>query len=217
MTARVMLVEDHQLMAQSLQAALTAEGLHVVRAPLDDADAVLACARELRPEVVLLDLDLGGRIGQGEGLVAPLVAQGAQVVVVSGSTDRMRVARAVEAGAAGFVSKAEEFEALLGAVLDAAAMQELLGPVERTLLLLELHRQREEEASRTAAFDALTPREGRVLAALVEGEPAAAIARADYVSEATVRAQIRSVLAKLGVNSQLAAVAAARRAGWQPA
>lgn len=216
MTVRVLLVEDHQLMAQSLQVALRAEGMTAVRAPLDDVEAVLACARELEPQVVLLDLDLRGRIGDGVVLVAPLVALGAQVVVVSGSEDRVRVAQAVEAGAIGCVSKAEDVDVLLGAVQDAAAMQELLTPVQRTMLLLELHRQRQEHDDRMAPFRSLTPRERDVLRAMMDGQAASAIAKAVFVSEATVRTQIRSVLAKLRVNSQLEAVAAARRAGWSP-
>jgi DNA-binding NarL/FixJ family response regulator len=55
-----------------------------------------------------------------------------------------------------------------------------------------------------------------VLAGLLAGEPAEAIAHRSYVSLATVRSQIRAILLKLGVNSQLAAVAMAREAGWSP-
>ncbi len=62
----------------------------------------------------------------------------------------------------------------------------------------------------------LTPREQEVLRDLMDGRSAEAIARASYVSLATVRSQIRAVLQKLAVNSQLAAVAKARQAGWRP-
>lgn len=216
MGTRVLLVEDHLLMAQSLRAALESEGMEVVTAPLDSAESVLACAREHAPDVVLLDLVLRGALPDGQVLVAPLVEQGCQVLVVSGTDDRMRIARAVEAGAAGVVGKDADFEVLLAAVEDAVALQEVLLPSQRTELLLELHRQRQEDDARLAAFHALTPRESQVLAALMDGQAAAVIARDTYVSEATVRSQIRSVLAKLGVNSQLEAVAAARRAGWEP-
>ncbi len=63
-------------------------------------------------------------------------------------------------------------------------------------------------------FEQLTPREAEVLRHLAAGLPAAAIASSSHVSEATVRTQIRAVLSKLGVQSQLQAVAVARRAGW---
>lgn len=67
-----------------------------------------------------------------------------------------------------------------------------------------------------ADFERLAPRERDVLAALPEGQPAERIAVDAVVSVTTVRTRIRSVLTKLGANSQLAAVAKARRAGWEP-
>ncbi|HXP98899.1 MAG TPA: LuxR C-terminal-related transcriptional regulator [Solirubrobacteraceae bacterium] len=66
------------------------------------------------------------------------------------------------------------------------------------------------------AFAILTPREQRVLAELMEGHTADQIAKESWVSVSTVRSQIKSILHKLGVNSQLAAVAMAWRAGWRP-
>jgi DNA-binding NarL/FixJ family response regulator len=67
-----------------------------------------------------------------------------------------------------------------------------------------------------APFESLTPREAAVLGDLLEGRSADDIAEASFVSITTVRAQIRSILSKLGVRSQLAAVSMARRAGWSP-
>ena len=99
--------------------------------------------------------------------------------------------------------------------LEAAPQHELgLSPVERAAALIELRRRREEAECRLAPFEQLTGREQEVLAYLIEGVPADAIAQECVVSVATVRTQIRSVLQKLDVNSQLAAVAMARRAGW---
>ena len=68
--------------------------------------------------------------------------------------------------------------------------------------------------SRLAPFAILTPREQSVLAELMEGRTADAIAKSGWVALSTVRSQIKSILQKLGVNSQLAAVAFARQAGW---
>jgi two-component system, NarL family, nitrate/nitrite response regulator NarL len=66
----------------------------------------------------------------------------------------------------------------------------------------------------TTGLDQLTPRERHVLVAMMAGRPAAEIARDNYVSLTTVRSQIRGILSKLGVNSQLAAVSLAFHAGW---
>jgi DNA-binding NarL/FixJ family response regulator len=69
---------------------------------------------------------------------------------------------------------------------------------------------------RFAGFERLTPRERQVLVALMSGSTAQEISKASYVSVPTVRSQIRSILSKLGVSSQLAAVVLAYRSGWGP-
>ncbi len=97
-------------------------------------------------------------------------------VVVSGTTDREQICRAVELG--------------------------------------EMCQQHDRRSSVLAPFHCLTAREGQVLRALAEGVGVAAIAADWFVSEATVRSQVRGVLTKLGVTSQLEAVAAAHRCGW---
>ena len=71
-------------------------------------------------------------------------------------------------------------------------------------------------AAAGCCFGFLTNREQQVLAALMDAVPAVEIARTSFMSEATVRHHIRSILMKLNVNSQLAAVVAAYRAGWKP-
>jgi two-component system nitrate/nitrite response regulator NarL len=210
-----MLIEDHQLLAQSLHIALEAEGLVVCTPGLGTADVLLDAAADFGPDVVLLDLDLPEPINDGSSLIAALCAGGSQVVVVSGTTDRLRVAQCLELGAAGFLSKNAPIETLLTAVLDLSSLQALMSPNERQNLLAELRAQRAEERERLALFAHLTPKERLVLRAMIDGLPAEKMAQQWVVSEATVRSQIRAVLTKLGVNSQLAAVAAARRARWE--
>jgi DNA-binding NarL/FixJ family response regulator len=212
---KVMLVEDHQLLAQSLQIALEAEGLAVLTASLTSAEDVLKTAMRFKPDVVLLDLDLPEPIVDGSSLIPPLSDGGSQVVVVSGTNDRLRLAHCLQLGAAGFLSKNAPIETLLAAVLDISSLQALLSPNERLDLLAELRAQRAEERERLALFAHLTPKERRALRAMMDGLPAERMAQEWFVSEATVRSQIRAVLTKLGVNSQLAAVAAARRARWE--
>jgi DNA-binding NarL/FixJ family response regulator len=209
----VLLIDDHELLAQTLALALRAEGLVVEAPPVTSPEAVLAAAERVHPDLVLLDLDLGA-MGSGVSLVAPLLALGAEVVILSGATDALRLAEGIEAGASAWVSKAAPFPQLLGAVRAAAGGAGLLSATERSDLLVALQRRRAEERARLAPFERLTPRERQVLAALVAGRPAEGIAKDLVVSLATVRSQIRSLLLKLGVHSQLAAVAMARCAGW---
>jgi DNA-binding NarL/FixJ family response regulator len=146
--------------------------------------------------------------------VQPLTELGARVLVVSGTADQLRLAETVERGAVGFLSKQAPFEQLLSTVLDVVAQRPVLSTARRYELMAELRSARAARSRDLAPFETLTPRERAVLAALAQGHRAETIAAAAVVSEATVRSQIRGVLAKLGVNSQLEAVALAWAVGW---
>lgn len=211
----VLVVEDHALLAQSLAIALNAEGCPTRVAELIDAATLLQQVRTMRPSVILLDLDLG-ILGDGVALVQPLTALGARVLVVSGTTDRLRLTETVERGAVGFLSKTVPFETLLSTVLDVVAQRVVLSTARRYELMAELRLARAARTKDLAPFKTLTARERTVLSGLARGHRAETIASEAVVSEATVRTQIRSVLTKLGVNSQLEAVALAWTVGWFP-
>lgn len=213
---RVLLVEDHELLAQSLVLALRAEGIEAERAPLTSTDAVLETAGSGSYELVLLDLDLGPGLGYSLPLIKPLQRTGARVVILTAVTDRERLAECIEEGAIGLVSKSQPFDQLLAALHDAVALGTLLKPGQRDDLLAELRRQRHQRRAELAPFEGLTRREREVLGALMEGKTAEDIASEWFVAMSTVRSQIRSLLAKLGVHSQVAAIGMARRAGWSP-
>lgn len=85
---------------------------------------------------------------------------------------------------------------------------------QRQELLAELRPSRSANRDGFAAFDALSAKERSVMCRLVAGDPAGVIAATSFVSLATVRTQVRAIFHKLGVTSQLAAVAMARDAGW---
>lgn len=210
----VLLVEDHELLAETLQVALVSEGVSTEVVELISAQDVLALVELLRPRLVLLDLELGKAIGDGAALVRPIMSLGSAVLVVTGVTDMTRVAVAVESGAVGYVAKSESFERLLSVVRDALAGRPVLAEAERFELLALLRHRRAGDAIRQAPFDRLTPRERQVLRALADGISVEAIAERWIVSSATVRTQVRGILTKLDVGTQLAAVARARQSGW---
>ena len=214
--ARVLIVDDHQLLAQGLELGLRRKGLATVVTDSVSADAVLGAARTHRPDVVLLDLDLGDGGGSSLPLIQPLGDLGAVVLVLTAVTDRAKLGACIEQGAAGVASKAESFESILDKVQLATEGRSPVPLPSRQALLDDLREHRLQEARRRAPFEALSPREQAVLAGLLDGLAAEQIAETNYVSLATVRSQIQSILRKLGVNSQLAAVALARRAGWRP-
>ena len=216
MNASVLIVEDHALLAQSLVFALRAEGVDAQTIRPDSTTEILDAADKLRPTVVLLDLDLGGEIGTSIPLIAPLEALGSQVVMVTGVSDRVRLAECLEAGATGLINKSTPFADLVQAVQEVVELGTLVPPQQRHELLGELRRQRAADRDRMAPFERLTGREQQVLGALMKGKSAERIAEEYFVSLATVRSQIRAILLKLDVNSQLAAVAMARESEWQP-
>lgn len=211
---KVLIVEDHELLAGTMAMALRQQGLEVHAAAGPSASAVVDLAEKLAPVLVLLDLDLGSTMGSGLDLIRPLIDTGARVVMVTGVADRARLGACIEAGAVGVVSKAAEFSVLIDAVHQAIEGAPLMGEDERRALLDAARDRRRADHDRLKPFDALSPKEQAVLVHLLAGESAETIAEKSYVSLATVRSHIRAILLKLGVNSQLAAVALARNAGW---
>lgn len=216
MSVSILIVEDHDLLAQSLKLALRGDGFEAELADDLTADGILKIADRMRPSVVLLDLDLGADVGTSLPLIPGLRALGASVVMVTAAESRARLGECIDAGALGIVAKSAGFDDLLGAIRDACEMRTLLSKPERDELLDEMRRQHAADRERDERFDRLTARERQVLAALCDGKSADMIASEAFVSVATVRTQIRALLQKLGVKSQIAAVAMARRASWGP-
>ncbi|HLF99665.1 MAG TPA: response regulator transcription factor [Acidimicrobiia bacterium] len=214
---RVLIVDDHQLIAQGVATALDGEGIEARVAIGPTRDDVLEAAREAEPHVVLLDLQIGGEIGSGLDLIRPLSELGASVIVLTGVTDEAALAECLEAGAFGLARKSEPFEQLVAKVIAASRGETVTPAHERFALIDHLRTRRAEDRERFAPFARLTARETEVLAGIIDGKQAEVIARDAFVSVATVRSQIRSVLRKLDVNSQLAAAALAREVGWNPA
>ncbi|HEY4409937.1 MAG TPA: response regulator transcription factor [Acidimicrobiia bacterium] len=210
---RLLLVDDHRLLVETLQMSLSAAGFAVSVAPCGSFAEVLAEAAAVRPTLVVLDLDLQGA-GFGYDLIGPLRELGAEVLVLTGTTDRIELARCLEAGALGVSSKTTGFASVLDEVRRTAAGETVTPVTIRTQLLADLAAHRRAADKRRAPFETLSGRERDVLRLICEGHQAAAIAQASFVSLATVRTQIRSILMKLDVTSQVAAVALARQNGW---
>jgi DNA-binding NarL/FixJ family response regulator len=210
---RLLLVDDHRLLVETLQVSLTQAGFSVAVAPCGSFADVLAAADAVRPTLVVLDLDLQGA-GYGYDLIGPLRELGAEVLVLTGTVDRTELARCLEAGALGIASKADGFGSVLDQIQRAADGEAVTPITLRTQLLADLAAQRRADEQRKAPFEALSCKEREVLRQIVEGKQAATIAKDSYVSLATVRTQIRSILLKLEVTSQVAAVAMARQGGW---
>jgi DNA-binding NarL/FixJ family response regulator len=213
---RVLIVEDHVLLAESLAVALRLRGFDDVQVAdagrLDD-EAVLGLADAMAPDVVLADLHLGDdRLSLR--VIKELTERGFVVMVLTASIDRVQLARCLEAGAVAVFDKAQAFDDLATWLVDAMLGRATMQPAARDALLSELDEHRRQADHLGALFARLTEREREVFAAIIDGSTADEIAAAQFVAVSTVRTHIRSILEKLGVNSQLAAVALARRSGW---
>ena len=124
----MLIVDDQRLMADSLCVALRLEGFDPVVAAVADRHDLVARIVADPPALVLLDLDLGGALGDGADLVAPCVAAGARVLVLTGTKDQLWIASALEQGACAAIDKAIPFEELLPVVMSAARGEQVLAP-----------------------------------------------------------------------------------------
>lgn len=215
---RIAILEDHVLFAESLELALTVEGYDVRRTELPPnggtPSALLASVVRQQPRIALLDLDLG-HFGDGIRFVGPLATAGINVVVVTANTDRVRWGEALRNGARIVLPKSRPLNEILGVVRRLGNGQPVMDVHERESLVRLWHQRNAELAGLQARVDRLTPREAQVLGRLMEGMTVHDIAAASVVSEATVRTQVKAILAKLEVTSQIAAVGIAHHLGWQ--
>ncbi|MFJ9177615.1 response regulator [Streptomyces sp. NPDC102360] len=201
---RVLLCDDHAVVRAGLRALLSStDGIEVVGEAGSGADA-LAMAGALRPDVVLMDLQLGSGMDGVEAtrrLTASDSDAAPRVLVLTMFDTDADIARAVAAGAAGYLLKAEPPERLFAAVRDAAAGRTALSRAVTDRVVSRLR----------APGPALTERERDVLARLAEGMGNREIARTLFLSEATVKTHLGRVYDKLGVRTRAGAVAAAAR------
>ena len=216
---RVLVVEDHALFAESLTLVFGAEGYDVQRlvpaAGDEAAGRLLGAAVRARADVVMLDLDLG-RYGDGGSLVRPLTRAGSKVIVVTGNADRALWGGCLLQGARAVFAKHRPLSELLEVVRRVAAREPVLSSEEfHSLTALWFERRAEDEQLRQR-LAMLTPREREVLGELMAGHTIREVAARGVVSEATVRTQVRSILGKLRVSTQIGAVGLAHRVGWWP-
>ena len=209
----VLIIDDHVLVARMLTEALRSRGYDARHCRSTSDETVLGAIRSFAPTIALLDLDLGDD-RMGTRFIPALRDAGTRVLMVTGTSDPMQLAECVEAGADGLLPKTGNIDELVDALERIADGGSSISEEQRSSLLAELARGRDEVRRRREAFEALTPREREVLRALMDGKQAQTIADETFTSIRTVRGHIERVLAKLGVNSQLAAVARANEVGW---
>ena len=212
---RVMLIDDHAILRGSLAYILEQEpDLTVVgeAGSLAEAREVLGTAPEV--DVAVVDLDLPD--GSGVEFVGDLrsARPRAMALILTAFAERERLARAIEAGAAGVMHKSTHPEDVVEAIRQLYAGEQLLSQQEVIEALRFVVRERERDRAVQLAIGKLTAREREVLQALAEGLSSdKEIAERLFVSTGTVHAHVMSILSKLGVSSRLQALVFAVRHG----
>ncbi|HEX4470506.1 MAG TPA: LuxR C-terminal-related transcriptional regulator [Nocardioides sp.] len=215
---RVTVVDDHSLFAEAVVLALRGPSLHAQCVVPDGETTFAQLARAIvssNPDLVLLDLDLGV-VGDVMKLVTVLAGSGISIVVVTGSTDRVRHGEALSSGARSVIAKTSPFAEIVDTAGRIRNGLPAMPRGERDELLASYRAVAESQRELRQRFHLMTRREAEVLGRLMAGEQVTEIARARFVSESTVRTQVKSILAKLQVSSQLTAVGLAHKLGWQP-
>lgn len=214
MTTRVLLVDDHDLLRQGLAAILGADDDIEVVGECADGPSAVARAALVRPDVVLMDVQMPG----GDGITATRqileADRGVRVLVLTTFDLDEYVLGALRAGASGFLVKTTPPAQLVAAVKACAAGETTLGPsvVDR---LVESYLQHGDVPD-VPGLDALTERERDVLLAMAQGLSNAEIGARLYLAETTVKTHVTRVLAKLGVRDRVQAVVLAHRGGLVP-
>src|SRR5699024_10530437 len=214
MTIRVLLADDQALLRQAFRTLLeTAEDITVVGEAGDGEEAVRR-ARELRPDVVVMDIRMPGHDGLGatEEICADPDLRHSRVLILTTYETDEYVAQALHAGASGFVGKGIAAADLLDAVRTIADGEKLLSPAA-TRALVSRFLATPAPAPAPAELESLTPREREMVALVATGLSNQEIAEQMVVSPYTVRAHVQRAMTKLHARDRAQLVAIAYRTG----
>ncbi|MFG3246103.1 response regulator [Streptomyces sp. NPDC048187] len=205
---KVLLVDDHQVVRRGLRTFLEVQDdIEVVGEAADGAEGVDR-AQELRPDVILMDVKMPGTDGVDALRRLRELDNHARVLVVTSFTEQRTVVPALRAGAAGYVYKDVDPDALAGAIRSVHAGHILLQPEVAGALLSQ-----EASSSGPGRAGSLTEREREVLGLIADGRSNREIARALVLSEKTVKTHVSNILMKLDLADRTQAALWAVRHG----
>jgi len=200
---RIILVDDHTLFRKGLAELLEQSGEIEVTAFTGTPDDVAMLLKAHRPDVLILDLNMPGT--DGITLMQELRTDGFKlpVLILTLSEAEDDLARALRAGANGYLLKSMEPDEVVDAIQRAQRGETVVAPA-MTAKLVKLYDQKDDQNA-GSLLDALTPREREILTHLSRGESNKAIARTLDISHDTVKLHVRHILAKLNLSSRVEA------------
>lgn len=209
---RLLIADDHALFRESLKSLLEAHG-HAVVGEASDGRQAVTLARQLSPDVVLMDLAMPGMDGLTATKVLTAEVPQVKVVVLTASDDDANLFEAIKSGAQGYILKNLEAERFFSLLAGVAAGEPALTPLLAKKVLAEFRSAAHGTRSHDNP-DALTDREQEVLELMVTGVTSnRKLAEELGVSENTVKFHVRNILDKLHLNNRAQVVAHALRHG----
>ena len=208
MAIRILLADDHSVVRQGLKMFLGLDSELEIVGEAPDGQAAVRLARELRPDVVLMDLLMPVMDGIAATTAIRQELPDTEVIALTSVLEDASVVNAVKAGAIGYLLKNTESDALIRAIKAAAQGQVQLAPEAQARLMREVRAPDSPEQ--------LSERETDVLRLVALGKANKEIARELGIGEKTVKSHVSSILGKLGLASRTQAALHAARIGLVP-
>jgi len=204
---RVVVADDHPLYREGVVRALSASGQVEIVAEAEDGRSALAQIQQHLPDVALLDYKLPDLDGVAITNAVVREQLPTRILLVSAFTDSGVVYKALETGAAGFVSKESRREQIVDAVLACSRGENVVPPDVAGGLVSEIRLRKQDNTP------ALTKREQEILHLIASGKSLPEIAKELFLGLTTVKTHVQHLYEKLGVSDRAAAVASAMRRG----
>lgn len=201
---RVLLVDDHALFRSGIRSLLQRHADFLVVGEAGDGVEGIKRCKQHKPDVVLLDLHMPGMSGVETLQLMQQDCQGISVIMLTVSEESDDLARAMRAGAQGYLIKNIETDYLLRAIRRAHAGEIVVAEALTGKLVAQMYGAT-QDAPPVSEIDKLTPREKDILACLALGESNKFIARKLDLAESTVKIHVQNVLKKLKLSSRVQA------------
>ena len=214
MSIRIILADDHRILREGLRSLLAQQPDILVVGEASDGDAAVALARQLRPDLVIMDVVMPGTDGISATRQIRAECPETKVIALSMHSDRRFVSEMVRAGALGYLVKDSAFEELNQAVRTVMANRPYLSAVITGTLVEDFVRQTSAlERPPVSPLHMLTAREQEVLRLLADGKRVKEIAHLLTISAKTVESHRQNIMDKLEIHSTIELTRYALREG----